>query len=1073
MSTIVPINIPCITKYKIGLDPDSGQLYYTSGITDYKSITIDPAVITGTIIEQLSDYIPISGLITTNDSISLINNELSLDRIVFNSYQDYSNITIGNEYSYTKYQKGGIYSRNDETQFSISSYFDEEINSNILDIQISGMGDDSFIRFNNNDQNTPNGLVVLDENGKIPTEIYNGIITNDTNLIGNGTEEQPLQLKYGKGIVSNDGLSINPNDLIFDQEFTIGNERTKIKFSGNGELQLNNSLLNQPNGLVKLDANGYIIDDCLLKLIEIDNFNEPKYQISGGTYTVFNNPISSLTLKTEYNMDNYPNFNKYGYIRFICGSEDINIEFPIQIKIIGTIPIFELNKVYLIKYLRNEFEISQITKLQLSNDYIVLPGITLTIDAGEIFNNITVSNQGTLIVNIPSIEKEVEQGSLKDLNIQSGGKLIYNIPEQYNPEKYTLLQGSNTSIASNTIYTLNGEICEGYCENGTFYNLNNTYVLGVGNGITIINPNISNSLTKLYGFNQAIINGAEIFEDGNLYIYNNCIASNTNIMNWGSMYINNGGIASNTNISYDGCMYIYNGGIASETNINIMGCMYISGGGIASNTNIIDLGHMDILSGGIASNTNISNNGYMYIDNGGIASNNIINDGYLIINDNGQGFINEINSAGYVSLKGHGIAISNTVNSKGYITIYSGGMASETVINSGGYIIVYRNGILDTTTINSGGKLYISSGGICNNINVSDGGYINSFGFITDSYLHIDSTINDNIIIGNNVSIINYSMCINNSGIINSVNVYSRGQIFVNSGGTLIDPTFIYDGNSNGELNISSGGSVTIHTNVDAIINQYGGIVQLTDGYIKSANIISSGAVINISGGSINTLNINDYGINPIITSGGSIDSVNIDKWSTSSGTVGMRNNIYLSGGTINNLNNSGRIYLYGGTVNNLYMSGDTTNLNSITIYNGAIINGGSTAKTNTFIISSGGTVTINNFNFNSSSYIFASSGLFSNCNFTRNNLNIRGNVIISNCNITDNTKVYVNRGSVDNLIINSGCSIVVSAGTANYLNIGPSALLQVNSGGTALHIKLDSNALTPIIATGAVVSYD
>ena len=240
-----------------------------------------------------------------------------------------------------------------------------------FDINVFG-NNESHIRFNGHEQNTSGGIVVLDENGKLSKEIYNGITVNDTGLIGKGTEEEPLKIKYGKGLLQdNDGISINPNDLIFLQELTIGNEQNHITFSNSG-IQLNDYFLNECNGLVKLDANGYIIDDCLLKLIEI-TFNEQIYQIIGGIYTIFNNPISSLKLRTEFNTDNYLNFNKYGYIRFICGSEDINIEFPIQAKLIGTIPTFELNKVYLIKYLRNEFEISQITKLQLSDDYVIMP----------------------------------------------------------------------------------------------------------------------------------------------------------------------------------------------------------------------------------------------------------------------------------------------------------------------------------------------------------------------------------------------------------------------------------------------------------------------------------------------------------------------------------------------------------------------------------------------------------------------------------------------------------------------------------------------------------------------------
>lgn len=700
--------------------------------------------------------------------------------------------------------------------FESIKFVAQEDSISYFNINMSTSGE-SHICFNGHDQNLANGIVVLDEQGNLPSSSTENLIKSNQsnsvtsgfnlNFIENNIENNIDHIKqtiysannisfydildiYRKyNIISISGISIA--DYLVDgpeNHINISPEKIELyhdnesyfSFSINNGLRLYGHSTNTPSGLVVLDQNGFIIDDQLLQ-VKVNDYTQEKelpteYEISGGIYQCFTiiddegqAQFTRLKLTTPNNDEHYTNENKYGFIRFYCGSDLISLEFPPKARLLNIPSKFKSGNLYLIKYLRNTFEIFQMKSLEISDDYIIGPGITIECEEGEVFSNVTVQEGGQL-------KFAATSATLNDLTVESGGKLEYVIESDYDPVNYSLLQGSNTNIASGTIM-LYDQVADGYCSNGVFYELDGLYRIAIGSNMSAIEPKISYGVystyneeteeteyvsygARVYGFNGAIISGASIGMLGDINTYFGAIATNTVLGGYSGersaceLTVWSGGTAINTivssngylNATYDGYVnsaVVYSGGSCTihtnndKVNDNIIvmpygyyrqhGSYTISSSTYYSNTIVNSLtisagsgssgANVIIHSGGTVNNLALYkegetlDNGQMCRIYGGYVSNiitineNICTYPALLLNSNG--YINNI------SIWEYDYPINITINS-GTINNYEKSRDHDQD-GQNNDIVIIRNGTINTYKHNFGSNTIISGGGLINN----------------------------------------------------------------------------------------------------------------------------------------------------------------------------------------------------------------------------------------------------------------------------------------------------------------------------------------------------------------------
>ena len=131
---------------------------------------------------------------------------------------DFSNVVVDTPIMFTA--NGGPITFNSDQQFKINT---------------------SDILFNNNSTNTAGGLLVIDQDGKLPpldgSQLTGIKATADVHtkapIIGNGTEDQPININTGAG------LSISNDILVLDISDYNTNNPISIKYNGNQSIKLN------------------------------------------------------------------------------------------------------------------------------------------------------------------------------------------------------------------------------------------------------------------------------------------------------------------------------------------------------------------------------------------------------------------------------------------------------------------------------------------------------------------------------------------------------------------------------------------------------------------------------------------------------------------------------------------------------------------------------------------------------------------------------------------------------------------------------------------------------------------
>lgn len=1097
MSQISPINIPCITNVLVGIDTETGQMYYsTSGSNNYQPVNGSSG--------DLSGYIPITGVYTdlSNDKqITLLNDGTDLITVKSLQYGADTFIDLNNGVHEIKLSlENGIYYKKSgiaDTYFNITNYYDNNINAHILDINISGDTNQSIVGLNGHLQNTSGSFVILDEQGNLPSGLTENLIkSNQANSVTSGFNlnyiENTKQTNYSVdnigfhddvdmnktyNIISISGISMHYNTEGYDDyteispgEISIGaaNMPEQLGFSYNVDdgLKLNGNSTNTPSGLAVLDQNGFIIDNQLLQ-VKVNDYGQEglptEYEISGGIYQCFtigddeeSAQFTQLTLTTPNGDEHYTNENKYGFIRFYCGSDIMSLGFPPKARLLNIPTKFKSGNLYLIKYLKNTFEIFEMIALEISDDYVVGPGITVECEEGEVFSNVTVQDGGQL-------KFAATSATLNDLTVESGGILSYDlINTEYDPVNYSLLQGSNTNIASGTIYT-NGTVANGYCENGTFKELDGFYRLGVGSNITVIEPKISYGL---YSAGENPETGEPIFESKGARVYGF-----------------NGAIISGASIGILGDINTYFGAIATNTVL----------GGYSGERSACEL---TVWSGGSAVNTIVSSNGYLNATyNGYVNSAIIYSGGSCNIHTNNDKVHDNIIVMPYGYYRQYGsytvsgtTYFSNTIVNSLTISAGSGSAGANVIIHSGGTVnnlTLYKEG----ETVDNGEMCRIY-GGVVSTLR-NDRYYddreetdtsliLNSNGYVKNIFVDFKPGLNiiinsgridnyekaglyaalyseNDVVIIRNGTINTYnrnfgnSTTISNGGLIQSANCNYNQKIIISSGGS-INSIYLDNPEYSGTSAISSvGGSPTLIISsggqVDTINVNYGGVstygsintVNQTQGYvIVSRNAIVSTAYTNgrdfhvRDGGTVNNLTVS-AGSGAFIFNSGIVSSCTV---------IGSTAILKVSnGGIVNNLTMSrGKLSTFANaSITNLYISSGTGGSATYTMSGTSITNmtidlaGGSTFNT-----------TIDYLNANKGYIDARSNTIISSADINCRDFILRTGATVSSATYTNN------RHGSGAIKVSSGCTInnFTYNGDLSYDDKYPTGQLTIYNGG-------------------------
>ena len=171
--------------------------------------------------------------------------------------------------------------------------------SHSLDITNSGIEYDGHI------QNSSGGLVVVGEDGKIPTTLYNQGTTDLSNYRGrviiNSSEYITINSTNPISIGDNSNLYLSTLVAKLSSPSNVSLEGTDLQWNGKG--------LNTSNGLVKLDTNGKIPSSILPELstdVNLTNY------VNTDKISLTSSKESSVTLKADAMEEGYENIITIG-----------------------------------------------------------------------------------------------------------------------------------------------------------------------------------------------------------------------------------------------------------------------------------------------------------------------------------------------------------------------------------------------------------------------------------------------------------------------------------------------------------------------------------------------------------------------------------------------------------------------------------------------------------------------------------------------------------------------------------------------------------------------------------------
>ena len=269
--------------------------------------------------------------------------------------------------------------------------------------------------------------------------------------------------------------------------------------------------------------------------------------------------------------------------------------------------------------------------------------------------------------------------SMNNITISEGGKLDYNLNEEdFETRDYSVLVGSETNIAEGTIYYQGEGPAQGQCVDGVFTGLSGTYRLGIGEGVSAIDPIIGTSETgkaRLYVFSGGYVSGGVIGQSGDIDVFPNGYVEDVTI-----------------------------GGYVADSRFQTGICLY---GGTAGNLMVSSNGYLTIYSDGqMTGSAIVKEGGSMHVYSGAIIQSADIQGGYIRVY--GSATVNNLSvSTGNVSIYQSGNVGTATIES-GNLSAYSSANITSISIGNDGVGKIYGSAIVSNAYINSasGAQIY-------------------------------------------------------------------------------------------------------------------------------------------------------------------------------------------------------------------------------------------------------------------------------------------------------------------------------------------------------------------------------
>ena len=498
--------------------------------------------------------------------------------------------------------------------------------------------------------------------------------------------------------------------------------------------------------------------------------------------------------------------------------------------------------------------------MAIESDTILTDGSELIIGSGDTFNNITVGRWGRL---------HVASGGTATGIVEDGGIV-------------TVVDGADVTFTPNSfsgkIYNqaaYGGDGVLGTVHSGT--TAHNTTVRQ-GGGLLVYYGGVAYDTTLFDEDARAgvvtFIGAGDLFTGGNLTVYSGGTANGVNAVN-GCLIVSSGGTATGI-VENGGYVEIQEGADVAFASNTFFGEVLASAsatvhsGTTAYNTTV-SMGLLSIHSGGIAYNTH-EKGGHLSIYSGGTAC-CVVNDGLLTVSSGGKltgrVFSSERrNNTVYVSSGGI-IDFDLTQTSPGAdarIKCGIGGSPAYTVTvnedqTEGVYALAeYAEGFDQTISVRNSAGTNLGTLSVGETVLIKDTAYVlsvlpDSGGLLSLKIgeTNTPSPYTSDGLIANSV----YGGTVRSGDIFHDTCIFSRGCLYVSSGGTATDTTIYEFGN----LTLCG---VANYTTVNA-----NGIFNLSSGAVANYTTVNRGAAFGPSSGAmINSTTINNGG-NCIILSGG------------------------------------------------------------------------------------------------------------------------------------------------------------------------------------------------------------
>ena len=351
---------------------------------------------------------------------------------------------------------------------------------------------------------------------------------------------------------------------------------------------------------------------------------------------------------------------------------------------------------------------------------------TVVISSGGTANKITTSNGNISAAGLGALVIDAQL---------TGGKLnILSPTTDYDPISFSIIAGSETNIRSGALRYNNAQFA-GQCVSGAFTGLSGTYRLGIGDGISALDPIVGNSDTdkaRIYAFSGAYVSGAQIGISGDINVYPGAVAVDTVLGGYAGERFQCeltvwGGTASGVVVSSNAYLNVFSGGsVAGTAVVHSGGSMRVR----VSGTSVADI---DLKPGATFSAyenaaigaLNVSSGGTAHVSGGAAAGTLAVSGGTVWLRSASASAVTLSPGCGTTSrptVSASGANIGTlTLASNGAATLYSGTTVTS-LQQQGGYVIA-RGARISGGRI-EGSDFHVSSGATATSITAIVGGNV-------------------------------------------------------------------------------------------------------------------------------------------------------------------------------------------------------------------------------------------------------------------------------------------------------------------------------------------------------------